>query len=193
MTGYTRERKSEREPAPILKLRHARLKAKKVVEREANEKDGTKFAPQVSILWTIIDDGKNGEYNDVEIWDKYSFVKSFDDPNMYTIREDTRIGDLAAFVSYAFYDGADFFEGTDIDFETDLEGAEVVASLEPRQFKSEPPTGTRTVSTTLQLASRAEKVAAGVSHSHEPAAAKQDGPQRDADDADDLEWEDIPF
>jgi hypothetical protein len=185
--GYQKERASEREPDPILKLRHARLKAKKVIERGAAEKDGTKFAPQVAILWRILNDGKNGEHNDVEIWDKYSFVKSFEDDSKFVIREDTRIGDLAAFVADAFYDGADFFEeDVDIDFETDLDGVEVVASLEPRQFKNEPPTGTRTKSTTLQLAERAEKAASGVRHSHEPA------PQA-ADKADLVEFDDIPF
>lgn len=165
--GYRKEQKSEREPDPILKLRKANLFAEKVVERAADEKDDKdgqkiKFAPSVSILWKILDDGKNGEYNDTKFWDRYSFVKSFEfeENGEYVIREDTRIGDLAAFVAYEFYDGADFFED-DVDIEFDeLEGAELVAQLEPRQFKQEPPTGTRTVSKTLLLAEKAEKVAA---------------------------------
>jgi len=43
----------------------------------------------------------------------------------------------------------------DVVFEK-LEGSRVVASLEPRKFKDEPATGTRTISKTLMLASRVE-------------------------------------
>jgi hypothetical protein len=158
--GYKKERKSEREPDPILKLRRARLKAITVREQEAAEHDGKKFAPKVSVWWEILDDGKNGEHKGVRFWDNYSFVKSFEDEGEYVIREGTRIGDLAAFVAYDLHDGADFFEeDVDIDF-AELEGEEVIAGLEPRKFKEEPATGTRTISETLQLAERAEKVAA---------------------------------
>jgi len=158
--GYKKERKSEREPDPILKLRRARLKAIMVREQEAAERDGKKYAPKVSVWWEILDDGKNGEHNGVRFWDNYSFVKSFEDDGEYVIREGTRIGDLAAFVAYDLHDGADFFEDdVDIDF-VELEDHGVIAGLEPRKFKEEPATGTRTVSETLQLAERAEKVAA---------------------------------
>jgi hypothetical protein len=158
--GYKKERKSEREPDPILKLRRARLKAIMVREQEAAERDGKKYAPKVSVWWEILDDGKNGEHNGVRFWDNYSFVKSFEDDGEYVIREGTRIGDLAAFVAYDLHDGVDFFEDdVDIDFD-ELEGHEAIAGLEPRKFKEEPATGTRTVSETLQLAERAEKVAA---------------------------------
>jgi hypothetical protein len=179
--GYKKERKSEREPDPILKLRKARLHAEKVIERDASEKDGISFAPQVSILWKIVDDGKDGDHNDTKFWDKYSFVKSFEDDSEYVIREDTRIGDLAAFVAYDLYDGADFFEDDiEIDFD-ELEGVEVIAQLEPRRFKDQDPTGTRTVSKTLQLAERAEKVAA------------QGSSAAEEDDLDEEDWDNIPF
>jgi hypothetical protein len=158
--GYKKERKSEREPDPILKLRRARLKAIMVREQEATERAGKNYAPKVSVWWEILDDGKNGEHNGVRFWDNYSFVRSFEDDGEYVIREGTRIGDLAAFVAYDLHDGADFFEDdVAIDF-GELEGHEVIAGLEPRKFKEEPATGTRTVSETLQLAERAEKVAA---------------------------------
>jgi hypothetical protein len=64
-------------------------------------------------------------------------------------------------VAYEFEDGADYFESdVDIAFE-DLEGAQVIASLEPRKFKEgEPATGTRTVSSTLMMPEAAEKVVA---------------------------------
>jgi hypothetical protein len=185
---HQKERKGDREPDPILKLRNTHLHAEKVIEREASEReDGDVYPPQVSILWDIVKDGKNGEYDGVKFWDKYSFVKSYDDPTKYVIREDTRIGDLAAFVAYEFYDGADYFEddGVDIDFE-ELEGADVTAQLEPRRFKEQAPTGTRTVSKTLQLAEKAEKVAAGLRQSQQAAseAAKTE---------EDEDFEDIPF
>jgi hypothetical protein len=150
--GHTKERKGERTPDPILKLRHALLEAIKVTEKEAVEKDGKPYAPKVSIWWEILDDKSGGGHNGTRFWDNYSFVKSFDDEKSYVIREGTRIGDLAAFVAYEFEDGADYFESdVDVNFE-DLEGAQVIASLEPRRFKEEPPTGTRTVSSTLMLA-----------------------------------------
>jgi hypothetical protein len=158
--GHKKEKKSEREPDPILKLRHARLKAVKVMEKEAYKADDKVYAPKVSIWWEILDDKSGGDHNGVRFWDNYSFVKSFEDEKSYVIREGTRIGDLAAFVAYEFEDGADYFESdVDIAFE-DLEGAQVIASLEPRKFKEEPPTGTRTVSSTLMMPEAAEKVAA---------------------------------
>jgi hypothetical protein len=158
--GHKKERKSERTPDPILKLRHARLKAIKVMEKAAHKTDDKVYAPKVSVWWEILDDKSGGEHNGVRFWDNYSFVKSFDDEKSYVIREGTRIGDLAAFVAYEFEDGADYFESdADIVFE-DLEGAEVIASLEPRRFMEEAPTGTRTVSSTLMMAEEAEKVAA---------------------------------
>jgi hypothetical protein len=186
---HRKERKGDREPDPILKLRNARLHAEKVIERDATEKDDTKFAPQVAILWKIVNDGKNGDHDDVRFWDKYSFVKSFEDETQYVIREDTRIGDLAAFVAYEFYDGADYFEDdVDIDFE-ELEGEDVVAQLEPRQFKDQAPTGTRTVSKTLQLARRAEKVTASLRQKQEAvAAAKERHAVEEEDDFDNIPW-----
>jgi hypothetical protein len=182
---HTKERKGDRQPDPILKLRKTKLVAKKVIERDASERDdGSVYAPQVSILWEILDDGKDGEHTGVEFWDKYSFVKSYEDSKKYVIREDTRIGDLAAFVAYEFYNGADYFDDdVDIDFE-ELDGAEVVAQLEPRQFKNEPPTGTRTKSSTLQLSTKAEKIAANV-----PA----EGRREDDKDVNEDDFEDIPF
>jgi hypothetical protein len=160
--GHKKERKTEREPDPILKLRHARLKAIKVMEKETHKTDDKVYAPKVSIWWEILDDKSGGGHNGVRFWDNYSFVKSFEDEKSYVIREGTRIGDLAAFVAYEFEDGADYFESdVDIVFE-DLEGAEVIASLEPRKFKEEPATGTRTVSSTLMMAGAVEKVAAKV-------------------------------
>src|SRR5215208_1556246 len=137
--GHTKERKGERTPDPILKLRHALLEAIKVMEKEAVEKDGKPYAPKVSIWWEILDDKSGGGHNGTRFWDNYSFVKSFDDEKSYVIREGTRIGDLAAFVAYEF---------------EEVEGAQVIASLEPRRFKEEPPTGTRTVSSTLMLAEK---------------------------------------
>jgi hypothetical protein len=191
---HQKERKGDREPDPILKLRNTHLHAEKVIEREAApQDDGSVYAPQVSILWNIVKDGKNGEYDGVKFWDKYSFVKSYEDEKKYVIREDTRIGDLAAFVAYEYYDGVDFFEdAVDIDFE-ELEGADVVAQLEPRRFKTDPPTGTRTVSKTLQLAEKAEKVAAGLRQKQEAVAAA--APKAEEPDVapDDPEWADIPF
>jgi hypothetical protein len=152
--GHIKERKGERTPDPILKLRHALLEAIKVAEKEAVEKDDKPYAPKVSIRWEILDDKAGGGHNGTRFWDNYSFVKSFDDENSYVIREGTRIGDLAAFVAHEFEDGADYFESdVEVNFE-DLEGAQVIASLEPRRFKEEPPTGTRTVSSTLMLAEK---------------------------------------
>jgi hypothetical protein len=154
--GHKKEKKSERESDPILKARQVRLKALRVMEKEAAEKDGKTIAPKVSIWWKILE----GEHEGVRFWDNYSFVKSFDDETQYVIREGTRIGDLAAFMAYAYHDGADYFDSdVEVDFE-DLEGDEVIASLEPRRFKEEAPTGTRTVSTTLMRPQVAEKVAA---------------------------------
>jgi hypothetical protein len=128
----------------------------KVVEKEAHKTDEKVYAPKVSIWWKIAE----GEHEGVRFWDNYSFVKSFDDEKSYVIREGTRIGNLAAFVAYAYHDGVDYFDSdVEIEFE-DLEGDEVIASLEPRRFKEEPPTGTRTVSTTLMRPQVAEKVAA---------------------------------
>jgi hypothetical protein len=117
---HTKERKGDRQPDPILKLRKTKLVAKKVIERDASERD----------------------------------------------------------------DGADYFDDdVDIDFE-ELDGAEVVAQLEPRQFKNEPPTGTRTKSSTLQLSTKAEKIAANV-----PA----EGRREDDKDVNEDDFEDIPF
>jgi len=159
--GHKKERKTEREPDPILKLRHARLKAIKVTEKDTHKTDDKVYAPKVSIWWEILDDKSGGEHNGVRFWDNYSFVKSFEDAQSYVIREGTRIGDLAAFVAYEFEDGADYFESDiEVVFE-DLEGAEVIASLEPRKFKDgEKATGTRTVSSTLMMTEAAEKVVA---------------------------------
>ena len=154
--GHKKERKGERAPDPILKLRHALLEAIRVEEKEATEKDGKQYAPKVSIWWEILDDKQKGEHNTIRFWDNYSFVKPSNGDDGYLIREGTRIGDLAAFMAYEFEDGADYFEDdVDVNFE-DLEGAKVLASLEPRRFKEEPATGTRTVSTTLILADRAD-------------------------------------
>jgi hypothetical protein len=158
--GHPKEKKEERAPDPILSLRHCRLRAEKVIEKEGVEKDGKPYPPKVSIWWEILDDKSGGGHNGTRFWDNYSLVKSFDDPSKYVIREGTRIGDLAAFMAYAFEGGADYFNSdVEVAFE-DLEGAEVIASLEPRKFKEEAPTGTRTVSTTLMRPQVAEKVAA---------------------------------
>jgi hypothetical protein len=196
---HTKERKGDRQPDPILKLRQPRLFASKVIERDASERDdGTVYAPQVSIWWEILNDGKNGEYNGVKFWDKYSFVKSYDDPKKYVIREDTRIGDLAAFVAYEFEDGADYFEDdVDIDFE-ELEGAEVVAQLEPRKFMDQAPTGTRTVSKTLKLAEKAENVANGLRQKQEEVAAAKEAHNARVDDGydepdEEEDLDDIPW
>jgi hypothetical protein len=152
--GHTKERKEERTPDPILKLRHAVLEAIKVIEKEAAEVNGKPYAPKVGIWWEILDDKAGGGHNGTRFWDNYSFVKAFDDETKYVIREGTRIGDLAEFVANEFHGGADYFESdVDVDFE-DLEGAKVIASLEPRRFKEEAPTGTRTVSSTLMLAEK---------------------------------------
>jgi hypothetical protein len=152
--GHTKERKEERTPDPILKLRHAVLEAIKVIEKEAAEVNGKPYAPKVGIWWEILDDKAGGGHNGTRFWDNYSFVKAFDDETKYVIREGTRIGDLAEFVANEFHGGADYFESdVDVDFEV-LEGAKVIASLEPRRFKEEAPTGTRTVSSTLMLAEK---------------------------------------
>jgi hypothetical protein len=47
--GYAKERKQERVPDPILKLRQARLKAKKVMVSEMSERNGKVYAPKVGI------------------------------------------------------------------------------------------------------------------------------------------------
>jgi hypothetical protein len=170
--GHRKEKKEERVPDPILNLRHARLRAVKVMEKEAAEKDGKSFAPKVSIWWEILDDKAGGSHNGTRFWDNYSFVKSFEDENAYVIREGTRIGDLAAFIAYAFEEGADYFNSdVEVAFE-DLEDHEVIASLEPRRFKEEKPTGTRTVSTTLMLAE--ERVAVSATVADEPEVDKSD-------------------
>jgi len=159
--GHTKEKKTERTPDPILALRHCLLKADKVMEKEAHKTDdGKVYAPKVSVWWEILDDKKQGDHNGTHFWDNYSFVKSYEDDSKYVIREGTRIGDLAAFMAYAYEDGADYFEDdVDVVFE-DLEGAQVVASLEPRRFKEEAPTGTRTVSETLMMAEKAAQIVA---------------------------------
>jgi len=161
IVGHKKERKSERTPDPILALRHCLLKAIAVREKEVHKTDdGKVYAPKVSVWWEILDDKKKGEHNGVRFWDNFSFVKSFEDDGEYVIREGTRIGDLAAFMAYEFSDGADYFDSdVDVVFE-DLEGAQVFASLEPRRFKEEPATGTRTVSKTLMMPEKAAKVAA---------------------------------
>jgi hypothetical protein len=197
--GHKKERKTEREPDPILKLRHARLKAMKVMEKEAHKTDEKVYAPKVSIWWEILDDKSGGEHNGVRFWDNYSFVKSFEDEKNYVIREGTRIGDLAAFVAYEFEDGADYFESdVDIVFE-DLEGAQVIASLEPRKFKEgEPATGTRTVSSTLMMAEAAEKVASGLRQKQEEVAAAKEAHNARVDDGydepdEEEDFDDIPW
>jgi hypothetical protein len=179
--GYAKEKKDERPPDPILKLRHAVLEAIKVTEKEAAERDGQKRPPQVSIWWEIVDDKQNGEHNGVRFWDNYSLVQSFENKEKYVIREDTRIGDLAAFVAYEFEDGADYFEEDDVEVDFGvLEGERVVASLEPRRFKKgEPATGTRTVSSTLMLAEKdkePEKVATPAANEPEDEDAFDDIP-----------------
>jgi hypothetical protein len=172
--GHTKEKKTERVPDPILTPRFARLEAKKVMEHPAVVKNDKPYAPRVSIWWEIVDDKSGGDHNGTRFWDNYSFVKSYDDDTKYVIREGTRIGDLAAFMAYEFSNGANYFDSdVEVDFE-DLDREQVVASLEPRRFKEgEPPTGTRTVSTTLQLAERAEKVASSASlHEYQEEAAR---------------------
>jgi hypothetical protein len=173
--GHHKERKSERAPDPILKARQARLQAVKVMEKAAHHADDKVYAPKVSVWWEILDEKAGAENKGVRFWDNYSFVKSFDDDKKYVIREGTRIGDLAAFMAYEFRDGTDYFDSeVEVDFE-ELEGEEVIASLEPRRFKEEAPTGTRTVSETLMLAEKAEKVT-------QAAAAEEDE-----------DFSDIPF
>jgi hypothetical protein len=182
--GYAKEKKEERAPDPILNLRHARLRAEKVIERPLAEKNGKTYAPQVGINWKILDDKSGGANNGTRFWDNYSLVKSFEDPDKYVIRDDTRIGNLAAFMAHAFHDGADYFESdVEVVFE-DLEGAEVIASVEPKRFKpGDPPTGSRTVSETLMLADAEKPPVATV-------AAKAEEPDVATDDP---EWNDIPF
>jgi hypothetical protein len=186
--GHTKEKKTERAPDPILTLRFARLEAKKVMEHPAVVKNDKPYAPKVSIWWEIVDDKSGGDHNGVRFWDNYSFVKSYDDDTKYVIREGTRIGDLAAFMAYEFHNGANYFDSdVEVDFE-DLDSEQVIASLEPRKFKEgEPATGTRTVSTTLQLAERAE--ASNLQHKQEEAAAAKDAES----DVDESDFESIPF
>jgi len=75
-------------------------------------------------------------------------------------------------MAYAFEDSADYFNSeVEVAFE-DLEDHEVIASLEPRRFKEEKPTGTRTVSTTLMLAE--ERVAVSATGADEPEVDKSD-------------------
>jgi len=175
--GHRKEKKEERVPDPILNLRHARLRAVKVIEKEGTEKEGKTYPPKVSIWWEILDDKSGGSHNGERFWDNYSFVKSFEDENAYVIREGTRIGDLAAFMAYAFEDGVDYFNSdVEVAFE-DLEDQEVIASLEPRRFKEEKPTGTRTVSTTLMLAEERATVP----------------PKEAGDEDDEVDSDDIPF
>jgi hypothetical protein len=189
--GHRKERKGERTPDPILKLRHSRLKAQRVIEQEASEHNGKTYPPKVSIWWEILDDKAKGEYNGTRFWDGYSFVKPFDGGDEFVIREGTRIGDLASFMAYEFQNGADYFEDdVDVDFE-ELEGAEIIASLEPRRFKDEPATGTRTVSETLMLASRAaaaveeieEEIDEDLTEAEERQIAEIFGDDEDEDDA----------
>ena len=179
--GHQKEKKEERAPDPVLNLRHCRLRAEKVIEKEGVEKDDKSYPPKVSVWWEILDDKSGGGHNGTRFWDNYSLVKSFDDPSKYVIREGTRIGDLAGFMAYAFEGGADYFNSdVEVEFE-DLEGAEVIASLEPRRFKEEAPTGTRTVSTTLMLAEERVPVTT-------PTSAADDEPE-----IDESQFEDIPF
>ena len=107
------------------------------------------------------------------------------------IRSGCRIGDLAEFIAYDLHDRADFFnDDVDIDFEADLDGIEVVASLEPKRFKpTDPPTGTRTVSATLQLAEKAKKAASSLRQKQEAVAAKE---AHNAED-DEEDFESIPW
>jgi hypothetical protein len=183
--GYRKEKKSDREPDPVLTLQNARLKATKVMEKETAEKDGKTFAPQVSVWWEILDDGADGEHTGKKFWDGFSFVKPLDGGDEWVIREGTRIGDLAAFVANDYHDRADFFDSeVDVDFEADLDGVEVIANLEPKRFKpSDPPTGTRTVSGSLQSIERARR-----------AARRMLVPERDDEpEVDESDSSDIPF
>jgi hypothetical protein len=196
---HIKERNEERTPDPILTLRFARLEAKKVTEKEAHYTDDKVYAPKVSIWWEILDDKQGGSLNGTRFWDNYSFVKSYDDDKKYVLRKGTRIGDLAAFMAYEFHNGANYFESdVQIAFE-DLEGEEVVASTEPRRFKEgEPPTGTRTVSTTLQLAERAEKVTTAEAYNRGTPGTenwddKAQGRSEEDQDVDEKDFEDIPF
>jgi hypothetical protein len=188
--GYRKEKKEDRVPDPILTLQNARLKAKKVMEKEATEK----YAPQVSIWWEIIDDGAEGEHKGKTFWDGHSFVHPLAGGDDWVIREGTRIGDLAHFVAYDLHGGADYFDSdVEIDFEGDLEDVEVIANLEPKRFKpSDVPTGTRTVAGSMQSIERARRAASKilVPDRDDP---DRDGPDRDGPDRDDPEWEDIPF
>jgi hypothetical protein len=96
-------------------------------------------------------------------------------------------------MAYEFHNGADYFESdVQVDFE-DLDGEEVVASLEPRRFKEgEPPTGTRTVSTTLQLAERAEREVRSVGDLREEQKAVTAAKASEATEEDE-DFENIPF
>ncbi len=187
--GYRKEKKSDREPDPVLTLQNARLKAKKVLEKEASEKDGKTYAPQVSVWWEIVDDGAEGDHNDKTFWDGFSFVHPLDGGDDWVIREGTRIGDLAHFVAYDLHDRADFFNsGVEIDFEGDLEDVEVIANLEPKRFKpTDPPTGTRTVSGSMQSIERARRAA-----SRMLTPVPDDSKATEVDD-NEAEFEDIPW
>jgi hypothetical protein len=184
--GYRKEKKSEREPDPVLNLQNARLKAKKVLEKEeAADKNGKTIAPKVSIWWDVVDDGADGEHNGKTFWDGFSFVHPLDGGNEWVIREDTRIGDLAEFVANDYHDGANFFDSdVEIDFEADLDDAEVIANVEPKRFKpNDPPTGSRTVSGSLQSIERARR-----------AARRVLVPDRDDEpEVDESTFADIPF
>ena len=187
--SYRKEKKSDREPDPVLTLQNARLKAKKVLEKDAAEKDDKTYAPQVSIWWEIVDDGAEGEHNDKTFWDGFSFVRPLDGaegPDDWVIRNGTRIGDLAHFVAYDYHDRADYFNSdVAIDFEEDLDGVEVIANLEPKRFKpSDPPTGTRTVAGSMQSIERARKAASRV------LAPVQGDSEPEGDES---EFDDIPF
>jgi hypothetical protein len=186
--SYRKEKKSDREPDPVLTLQNARLKAKKVLEKEAAEKDGKTYAPQISVWWDIVDDGAEGEHNGKTFWDGFSFVKPLDGGDEWVIREGTRIGDLAHFVAYDYHNRADFFKhDVDIDFEEDLDGVEVIANLEPKRFKpSDPPTGTRTVAGSMQSIERARKAASRV-------LAPVQGDANDEPEVDESEFDDITF
>ncbi len=181
--GYRKEKKEDRDPDPILTLQNARLKAKKVMEMGATEK----YAPQVSILWKIIDDGAEGDHNDKTFLDGFRFSRpqnGKEGADDWVILSNTRFGGLAQFVAYDYHDGADYFDSdVEIDFEVDLDGAEVIASLEPKRFKpSDAPTGTRTVAGSMQSIERARK-----------RASKILVPDRDDPEVDEEEFEDIPF
>jgi hypothetical protein len=88
-------------------------------------------------------------------------------------------------VANDYHDRADFFDSeVDVDFEADLDGVEVIANLEPKRFKpSDPPTGTRTVSGSLQSIERARR-----------AARRMLVPERDDEtEVDESDSSDIPF